>query len=259
MNRLHILSSGSKANSYIIESGDELLLIDQGLSYREFSKRANDLGIDIFKIKGILVTHEHQDHIAGIPYTAHKLDVPVFSTEKTIEIIASGCKYNLKAVGVDKDHIFSVGSFECTAFEIMHDAVDPVGFRITMREGETLCFATDTGKVTNRMMSYINKCDHIILEANHDHAMLYRNRKYPAQLKERIRGPKGHLSNDQTLETIDRIEGKCPRSVIFSHLSEENNCPDLLLGLVEEFKRKKLLPFNTFIAKQNEPFSVLLS
>ena len=259
MNRLHILSSGSKANAFIIESGDELLLIDQGLSYREFAKRAECLGIDIQNIKGILVTHEHHDHIAGIPHTAHKLNVPVFSTAKTIEIIVSGCRHNLKTAGIDKDHAFSIGCFECTAFEIMHDAADPVGFRITMREGETLCFATDTGKVTNRMMSYINKCDHIILEANHDHSMLYKNRKYPAALKERIRGPKGHLSNDQTLETIDRIEGKCPRTVIFSHLSEENNSPDLLFGLVEEFKRKNLLPFNTFIAKQNEPFSVLLS
>lgn len=259
MNKLHILSSGSKANAFILESEGESLLIDQGLSFREFSKRSDDLGIDISKIKGILVTHEHHDHISGIPYTAHKLDVPVFSTEKTIEIMVSRCKYKLKLRPIDKDHDFSVGIFSCTAFSIMHDAVDPVGFTISMDQGETLCFATDTGKVTNRMMSYISRCDHIILEANHDHSMLYKNKKYSAELKERIRGPFGHLSNDQTLETIDRIEGKCPRTIIFSHLSEENNCPDLLLGLVEEFKKKNLLPFNTFIARQNEPFSVLLS
>lgn len=259
MNRLHILSSGSKANAYIVESDHEMLLIDQGLSYREFSKRAGELGIDISKIIGILVTHEHQDHISGIPYTAHKLNVPVFSTEKTIEFIVSACKYNLKLTSIDKDHDFSVGSFGCVAFSIMHDAADPVGFTISMEQGPVLCFATDTGKVTNRMMSYISKCDHIIIEANHDHSMLYKNRKYSAELKERIRGPKGHLSNDQTLETIDRIEGKCPKTVIFSHLSEENNSPDLLFGLVEEFKRKNLKPFNTFIAKQNDPFTVLLS
>ena len=259
MNRLHILSSGSKANAFILESDDELLLIDQGLSFREFSKRAQFLGIDIEKIKGILVTHEHMDHIAGIPYTAHRLDATVFSTEKTIARIASGGKYGFRVRNIDKDRLFTVGCFKCTAFEIMHDAADPVGFSITMHEGETLCFATDTGKVTNRMMSYIGSCDHIILEANHDHSMLYKNRKYPPELKERIRGPKGHLSNDQTLEAIDRIEGRCPRTVIFSHLSEENNSPELLFGLVEEFKRRNLLPFNTFIAKQNEPFSVLLS
>ena len=259
MNRIHILSSGSKANAFILESDGEMILIDQGLSFKEFQKRASGLGIDVANIKGILLTHEHSDHSCGIPYTAFKLDVPVYSTEKTISVVNSCSKYNLKYKFIDKDVSFSVGNFRCIPFEIMHDAVDPVGFMIKMNSGQTLCLATDTGKVTNRMMSYIGKCDHIILEANHDHSMLYSNRKYPADLKARIRGPNGHLSNDQSLEIIDRMGGKCPKTIIFSHLSEENNSPELLGGLVEEFKKKKSMLFNSFIARQNLPFTVYLA
>ncbi|HOB72189.1 MAG TPA: MBL fold metallo-hydrolase [bacterium] len=258
MNRIHILSSGSKANAFILESDREMILIDQGLSFKEFQKRADGLGVDVSKIKGILLTHEHTDHSCGIPYTAFKLGVPVYSTEKTISIINSACKYDLKYKCIDKDVSFSIGNFSCIPFEIMHDAADPVGFLIRMGPDQTLCFATDTGKVTNRMMSYISRCDHIILEANHDHSMLYANRKYPAELKARIRGSHGHLSNDQSLEIIDRMGGKCPRTIIFSHLSEENNSPDLLSGLIEEFKKKNSMFFNSFIARQNLPFTVYL-
>lgn len=259
MNSIHILSSGSKANCFVLESDEKMILIDQGLSFKEFLRRASGLGIDTSKIKAILLTHEHSDHSCGVAYTAHKLDIPVYSTEKTICKVNLNSKYNMKFKCVDKHAAFEIGDFICTPFEIMHDAVDPVGFMISMKTGQTLCFATDTGKVTNRMMSYISQSDHIILEANHDHSMLYSNRKYPADLKARIRGAHGHLSNDQSLEIIDRLGGKCPKTIIFSHLSEENNSPLLLGGLIEEIKRKNSMFFNSFIANQNNPFTVFLS
>lgn len=258
MNRIHVLSSGSKANCFVLESDEEMILIDQGLSFKEFCKRAQGLGIEISKIKAILLTHEHSDHACGVAYTAHKLDIPVYSTEKTILKI-NNCKYDIKCKCIDKYILFGIGTFGCVPFEIMHDAVDPVGFMISMTSGQKLCFATDTGKVTNRMMSYISQSDHIILEANHDHSMLYTNRKYPAELKARIRGAFGHLSNDQSLEIIDRLGGHCPKTIIFSHLSEENNSPILLSGLIEDIKKKNSMFFNAFIACQNNPFTVLLS
>lgn len=258
MNQLHIVSSGSKANAFIVESGGAMLLIDQGLSYREFCRRCEELDIDLTKIQAILLTHEHSDHAKGVPYTAYRLGVPVFSMEKTLEKVMEKSRYHLDLNFLDVDSEFSVGSFTFTPFDIMHDAVNPVGFMIGMND-QKLCFATDTGKVTNRMMSYINECDHIILEANHDHSMLYRNKKYPPQLKERIRGPKGHLSNDQCFETIERIAGTCPKTVVFSHLSEENNCPELLLSMVNDFRSRNTMVFNSFIADQSKPFSVLLT
>ncbi|MGI6394800.1 MAG: MBL fold metallo-hydrolase [bacterium] len=258
MNKLHILSSGSKANAFILESKGEMVLIDQGLSFKEFSKRALDLGIELSKIRGILVTHEHHDHACGVPYTAHKLGLPVYSTEKTIDVISASSKYELKYNNVEKDCFFSIGNFRCIPFEVIHDALDPVGFVIKMSEEESFCYATDTGKVTNRMMSYISECNHIVLEANHDHSMLYANRNYPAELKARIRGPQGHLSNDQSLEIIERMGGKCPKTIVFGHLSEENNSPHLLEELIDDFKKKKAMLFNSFIARQNHPFTIYL-
>jgi phosphoribosyl 1,2-cyclic phosphodiesterase len=258
LNKLHIISSGSKANAYIAESDGELILIDQGLSFKQFCFRCEELGINYRKIKAILVTHEHSDHIKGVFLTACKLDIPVYGTEKTIEMIKAKDKYCIDFAIFEKDSSFKVGNFSCTAFSTVHDAVDPVGYNITLNEKDVICFATDTGKVTTRMMSYISLCDHIILEANHDHAMLYKNTRYPADLKARIRGSKGHLSNDQCFEAIERIGVKCPKTIIFSHLSEDNNSPDILHSMALNFKNKNKLLFNCFVARQNEPFSLLL-
>ncbi len=257
MNKLHIISSGSKANAYIAESNGELILIDQGLSFKQFCCRCDELGIDYGKIKGILLTHEHSDHIKGVFLTAKKLGVPVYGTEKTVEAVTFKDRYCNEFRVIEKDKTFKISNFSCTSFSTVHDAVDPVGYNISLSEKEIICFATDTGKVTTRMMSYIAMSDHIILEANHDHAMLYRNTRYPADLKARIRGGKGHLSNEQCFEAIERI-GKCPKTVIFSHLSEENNSPDIIHTMATDFKNKNRLLFNCFVARQNEPFSVLL-
>jgi len=258
LNKLHIISSGSKANAYIAESQEEFILIDQGLSYRRFLCRCEDLGIECEKIRAILVTHEHSDHINGVFLTAKKLGVPVYSTEKTIEIIKKKDRYGNEFIPVEKDSPFKIANFVFTPFSTVHDAVDPVGFNITLSGGEVICFATDTGKITTRMMSYIALCDHMILEANHDYAMLYRNARYPADLKARIRSGRGHLSNDQSFEAIERIAGKCPKTIIFGHLSEENNSPDIIHNMATDFKNKNRLLFNCFIARQNEPFSILL-
>jgi len=258
LNKLHIISSGSKANAYIAESGGELILIDQGLSYKQFLCRCEELGVEYKKIRAILVTHEHSDHVNGVFLTANKLGIPIYSTEKTIEIIKRKDRYCNKFIPIEKYTPFKVANFISTPFSTVHDAVDPVGFNITLNGGEVLCFATDTGKITTRMMSYIALCDHMIIEANHDYAMLYRNTRYPVDLKVRIRGGKGHLSNDQSFEVIERIAGKCPKTIIFSHLSEENNSPEIIHGMATDFKNKNRLLFNCFVARQNEPFSILL-
>ena len=258
MSAIHILASGSKANAYIIEYENSMILIDQGLSFREFTIRAGKLGIDISRIKGILITHEHEDHIHGVAYTAHKLDAPVFSTAQTIEFIKKNSKYPIHYRIVEKDRKIKLGCFEITPFEIIHDAADPVGYLVSTPCGEAICFATDTGKVTNRMMSYINQGTRIILEANHDPAMLYKNTHYPPVLKERIRGQFGHLSNEQSLDALERMGDNHPKTVIFSHLSEENNSPQMLRELVISFRAAHSLDFKAFIANQYNPLSIPL-
>lgn len=258
MSAIHILASGSKANAYIIEYENSMLLIDQGLSFKEFSIRADKLGIDISRIKAILLTHEHEDHIHGVAYTAYKLDAPVFSTAKTLEFLNENAKKPIHSRIVEKDRKIKLGCFEITPFEIIHDAADPVGYLVATPCGETVCFATDTGKITNRMMTYINQGTRIILEANHDPAMLYRNTHYPPVLKERIRGQFGHLSNEQSLEALERMGDNHPKTVIFSHLSEENNSPQMLKNLIISFREAHSLDFKAFIANQYNPLSIPL-
>ncbi|MBO4441851.1 MBL fold metallo-hydrolase [bacterium] len=255
---LHIISSGSKANSYIIQSEEGSILIDQGLSFKQFKCAAEGLGVDLSDAIAILVTHEHIDHIRGVAYTACKLGIPIFSTSQTLQRICSDGKYTVDTKSLLPDKPFRVGKFLCTAFSTVHDAADPVGFFLEMPSGESFCLATDTGMVTNRMLSYFNRCEHLILEANHDVEMLYKNPHYPPDLKRRIHSKFGHLSNESSIDALSRLE-RHPKTVIFAHLSEENNTPVTVKTLVRDFKKSSNADFKAFIAYQNAPYSIKLN
>ena len=256
--KLHIISSGSKANSYIIQSDEGSIIIDQGLSFKQFKCAAVELGIDLSDAIAILVTHEHTDHVHGVVYTACKLGIPVFSTSQTLQKICTGEKYQVDTKSMIPDRPQRIGRFTCTAFSTIHDAADPVGFFLEMPSGENFCLATDTGMVTNRMLSYFNRCEHLILEANHDVGMLYKNPRYPADLKRRIHSKYGHLSNESSIDALSRME-RHPKTVVFAHLSEENNTPATVKTLVLDFKKSSNADFKAFIAYQNDPYSIKLN
>ncbi len=257
MTQLHILSSGSKANSYVLEHNGELLVIDQGLSFKQFSLRCNRLGCDPQRVKAILVTHEHSDHIAGIPLTTHRLGVPLFGTHDTCEIVSGKSKYPIARFSIEKQREFDVGQWKITAFPVHHDAVDPVGFSVKLPNGKRLVIATDTGRITTPILKHMNQASSIVLEANHEPSMLYANMKYPYELKQRIRSNNGHLSNNQTFDALSRITFSQLDNIIFGHLSEENNDPHLLQQQAENFLME-YRTVNFFIASQNNPFSVPL-
>ncbi len=258
MNKLHIISSGSKANAFIVEENGEYILIDQGLTFKKFKEKCAILGIELSRIKAALVTHEHTDHVAGIPLTARELGIPVFVSEKIADCIKSKSKYDISILPLAKDSLNIIKGFSVFPFSIMHDAIDPLGFSITLKNGEKITIATDTGVITNQMLSHFSGSSYLVIEANHDPAMLYKNPKYPWDLKERIKSSYGHLSNAQCLEALERIPEMNLKGVVMAHLSEENNSPLLLRNLITEFFGARNYLFSSFIATQHEPFSVLL-
>ncbi len=258
MEKLHVLSSGSKANSYVVEADHGSIVIDQGLSCKRFRERCEELGIDTASIKAILVTHEHTDHISGIPLTAHKLGIPVYASPLIIDIIKKKDKYGITVLPLEKEEQNLIGGFKVTPFPIMHDAVDPVGFSIELDNGEIFSLATDTGIVTNHMLKYISRSNHIVLEANHDRGMLFANPKYPWNLKQRIKGNYGHLSNEQTMDLLDRLSSDGLKSVVMAHLSEENNTPELVHEMVNDYRKRKSMTFSPYVATQHRPFSILM-
>lgn len=259
MNNFHILASGSKANCYILETSQEAVIVDQGLSYRKFCVSCKNLGIDTGKITSIVVTHEHSDHIKGVPLTAEKLGVPVYTTEGTATPLKKKDKYGIDIVPLEKEKKFSTGGIEFIPFPLMHDAADPVGFCFHLENNKKLSISTDTGVVTSHILRHISESNYLVLESNHDRGMLNSNTKYPQWLKTRVKSPRGHLSNTQCMDVLRRIQSCRLKNIVFSHLSENNNDPEIVKSLANGTIRENSLVCEPFIAMQEKAFSMLLT
>jgi phosphoribosyl 1,2-cyclic phosphodiesterase len=209
----------------LIECDAGSLLLDAGLSAREILRRLAITGRAPDTIEAVLVTHEHGDHIAGADVLSRSLDIPVCATEGTLhEFLArrtSGrairtvtCRYHEK---------FIIGDFSIEPFTTSHDAAEPCGFTVS-GNGAVLGICTDTGVITDRIVTTLSRCDGIVLESNHCPVML-KEGPYPESLKRRIRSARGHLSNDDAAECLRRL-GEDVHKIVLAHLSEVNNTPD---------------------------------
>jgi len=259
MNKFHSIASGSKSNSYVIESNDSSIIIDQGLSFKRFREKCEELGVNLSKISGIFLTHEHGDHFKGVPLTAKSLNIPVYCSSQIVPIIKDRSKYDLDIIPLKKDIYITVADFKITPFSVMHDSVDPLGFSVTLPGEENFVIATDTGVVTNYILKYISNSSYLVLEANHDRAMLMKNPKYPWEIKARIKSNYGHLSNEQSIDVLNRMNLNTLKTLVFAHLSEENNCEKKLRSMFEDFCTSNNHNVHALIARQQSSFSMLLT
>ncbi len=222
------LNSGSNGNCYYIGNADEAILVDTGISCKETEKRLQQLGLDIQKVKAIFISHEHSDHIKGLPVIAGKYKLPVFISEKTYQY--SGLSLAAESLQwITADAKVQVGSLSITSFSKLHDAYDPHSFMISDR-GINVGVFTDIGKCCNNVRRYFSQCHAAFLEANYDEAML-ENGRYPYFLKNRIRGGRGHLSNQEALEVFTSHRSAALSHLLLSHLSRDNNDPQLVADL----------------------------
>ncbi|NYT08090.1 MAG: MBL fold metallo-hydrolase, partial [Methanomicrobiales archaeon] len=228
------LASGSSGNCLYIESGDEALLVDAGLSKREILARLRDAGGAEEKIQAILVTHEHIDHTRGAYALARHLKVPVYATGGTLHEIIR-CRGSgtiaIELVRCRWEEPQEIGNFSVVAFPVSHDAREPCGFRIS-ENGTVLGCCTDTGVITAEMEERLSCCDGLVLESNHCPEML-RTGPYPEVLKRRIRSRRGHLSNP---DAAAFIRSRCTDigRIMLAHLSEVNNTPEKALATARE-------------------------
>jgi phosphoribosyl 1,2-cyclic phosphodiesterase len=237
--RISVLASGSKGNCVYIEGESGSLLIDAGRSAREIlgtrdrEGRLQEAGGTPERIEGILVTHEHVDHIRGLAAVGNKLEKPSFGTVGTMDAFlrqrTGAIRFPVRTIRYRAP--FEIGGFTVEAFPISHDATEPCGFLIN--EGSTrLCYCTDTGVVTDGMHEMLSQADGLILESNHCPDML-RTGPYPEYLKRRIAGHRGHLSNRDAAAVLREL-GDSLHLAILAHLSEENNDPDLAIITAQE-------------------------
>ena len=225
------LYSGSSGNCALIRSEDKYLLIDMGKSCRTTLTALKSLGLAVSDCVGILVTHEHSDHVSGLDTFLKKHPVPLYGCADTLDTLASRGTIPpaVEAIPVDGQTL-EIGSFTVTSFPTSHD-VPCVGYRIHTPDGKTMTIATDLGVLTPPVHEALAGCDLVALESNYDLHML-RSGPYPYYLKQRIASARGHLSNDEcAAKILELLQEGCTRFAL-CHLSQENNTPDLALGTV---------------------------
>lgn len=222
------LNSGSNGNCYYVGNSQEAVLIDAGISCRETEQRMKRLELSMHKVKAIFVSHEHTDHVRGVYRISKKYNIPIYVTEGTLQKSPFGYDNPLNKIIQSYEKI-SIGNLQITAFPKFHDANDPHSFII---EQDDLCVGvfTDIGEACTHVVDNFKKCHAIFLEANYDTDMLM-NGPYPYYLKNRIRSGRGHLSNKQALDLFLEHRSEGLSHVFLSHLSKENNDPQLALDL----------------------------
>lgn len=254
--KICLLASGSKGNSIYIESRGTALIIDQGISHKELIKRMTSRGLDSGKIKAILVTHEHRDHINGVGISSRCLCVPVYATSGSLSKMDKIFIGYEEIIPIESGVSFNIGPMEIQPFSISHDAQDPVQYCI-LADKKKISVVTDIGFMSTLVTERIKNSDLLVIEANHDVEMLL-NGSYPWELKQRVKGRTGHLSNRNAAETIFNISKNGLPKIILAHLSEENNRADIAERTVRELfeKHDRKLSF-LMTASQNEPTPII--
>ena len=220
------LASGSSGNSILVREGHTSLLIDVGIGIRTLTSAMLSVGSHPSELSGILITHEHSDHIKSAFRTAARYKVPLIANAPTLERV-NGAEYVPSSV-LDVGEEMTLGDLRVRSFPISHDAVRPVGYTI-MSTKSSVCSTTDTGILTPEIIAEASQADLLILESNHDAEML-RTGPYPGYLKRRVAGDQGHLSNDTAAGLLlDLAESGHPASVWLAHLSKTNNSPAVAL------------------------------
>lgn len=232
------LYSGSSGNSIYVGSEKTNILVDAGLSGKSIVGSLNEIGISPKSINGLLITHEHSDHVRGAGIISRMFNIPIYANNRTWDSMRGSLgplkDENIKVINTEEP--FLIGDIEVKAYSIPHDASDPVGYCF-LNSGRKVSIATDIGHLSQNVLNSIKGSDLVLLESNHDVEML-KVGPYPYILKRRILSDRGHLSNDDAGKAILKLMGEKFMTVVLGHLSQQNNYPELayktVLSILEE-------------------------
>ena len=225
------LGSGSRGNGTLVFLGDSLFLVDCGFSLKQAEARLARLGVSGGDIDGILVSHEHADHISGVTPLSHKYKIPLYASYGTKKSLGRSAEFNC----FDGDKEFRVGKVLINPVSVPHDAREPTQFTFS-HQSERIGVLSDIGYVTDHVLEQFLNCGLLLIEANHDKRLLSKS-AYPSRLKERIRNDYGHLSNEQSVEALKKLANDNLEAVI-GHVSEQNNSHSILEETFEPIRSK---------------------
>lgn len=227
------LASGSKGNAILVCSPKTRILVDAGLSAKELVNRLQQSRVKADHLDAVVITHEHTDHVRGLGTLSRRFDLPVYLSQGTLDHLPPEIGQLADVKLFQPGNPFAIGDLRIKPFAISHDAQDPAGF-VVEHEAHRLGVCTDLGIVTQLVRTRLQGGQALILEANHDPQLLL-NGPYPLPLKQRIRSRHGHLSNAECFELLESIHHRGLQIVLFAHLSEVNNQPELVLKSSREF------------------------
>lgn len=260
MFRFCSLFSGSSGNCLFVQSDTTNILVDCGESAKKISEALSQIGIDINTIDGILITHEHSDHVKSLATLSKKYNLPIYINKETYNALAEQKeKIDINNINFfNFSNNFFVGDIEIHPFPIPHDAANPCGFNI-LYNTDKISIATDLGHITPEIMSNLEKSKFILLESNYDPNTL-KCSQYPYYLKERISGPNGHLSNETAGKVISHLMDFGLETAMLGHLSKENNFPELAYKTVMDeiiYNNKTNSSINLSVATRFSPTPII--
>lgn len=222
------IGSGSKGNGTLVQQGKTIILIDNGFTLKEFEFRLAQKGLTPLDLTAILITHEHSDHIKGVGPLARKFRIPVYSSHGTA--LYDGLGKIPALVIIDSHENFVIGELTVTPVVVPHDAREPTQF-VVATESAKFGILTDLGSLTPYIVSQYNGCHAMLIETNHDVALL-RSGPYPPKLKSRVEGHLGHLNNQQAMQFLSQVDCRQLQYVVATHISEQNNKIEFALDAI---------------------------
>lgn len=246
---LTVLGSGSAGNCSLVATESCRFLVDVGLSARQICRRLQAIGVQPESLDGIVITHEHGDHIAGLEVLTRRFKIPLYCNRDTAEALVYG-GYVHQAIfrKFETGSAFVVKNVEIQSFYVPHDAVDPVAFVFASDEG-AIGFLTDLGYAPKHALERIRKVHTLVVETNHDERMLQEDARRPWSVKQRILSRHGHLSNEAAAKVVAQVAGDRLRRVVLGHLSRDCNAPELAQAAMA---RLGLNTLDLFCAAQHE-------
>jgi phosphoribosyl 1,2-cyclic phosphodiesterase len=246
----HALASGSSGNAFLLRTPRAAVLLEAGLRLPLLRRYLGEAGLTPEDLTAVFVSHEHRDHCLSARDLALDCGAPVYSNSHVLRAI--GLQGTPKSRVVEPGDAALIGDVEIGTFRVQHDAVCPVGFLVHVA-GRTISLATDLGEVTDGVQEAVNRADLVILEANHDYAMLH-NGRYPYHLRRRVSSSTGHLSNSQAAQILAESVRPDAAEVWLAHLSKENNTPTLALQTVrQQLKSARRVSVTVDVLRRDRP------
>lgn len=259
MLKTSVLMSGSKGNASLVFTDDTYLLLDAGLSGKKIFGAMEEIGIDPGKLNGIIISHEHSDHVNGAGVISRKLNIPIYFSEPTYSSCCNKLgKLKQAPVYFQVGDKFSIRDINVTSFSSSHDAIDSSNFLFEQlnNSSQKLAIATDLGFASKLLLNKIKEATTLILESNHDEYILL-NGSYPWELKQRVKSIKGHLSNKQAVAVVSQMMHPGLSNLILAHLSEANNTPELAFKEMDSYLKEIKSEVKLFIADQLRPTPII--